>query len=168
MALRLVSGLVAENNFLEVNVTGKNCLNVEIRVSRGDTPRVIGKSGAHFKAIRAVMHEVGVQNGMLIGVPQVLPAIHGSAGDRFPKFKPNPKWPKDEVRKLMLDVVAAATGDDAAVAVNETKDAYKCEVMVKMGSRIPDCRKVDLFSHLSVLFSAIGKTCGVILSFDFE
>jgi len=168
LVVRMVSGLIVENRHLEVSVGGRNCVNVEIRVSRSDTPRVIGKAGAHFKAIRSILLQIGMTQGKLIEVPQVLPAIHGGVPEKLPKFHPNPNWPKGELTRLIKDVVEAATGRGAGVVLNATAEAYKCEVMVKMGDAMPKEQRAEFFQSLSTLFSAIGKTCGVILSFDYE
>lgn len=147
--------------------------NLSVTPNINDAGKVIGKQGAHFKALKRVMDMIGTVEGksyvlrMEPGTGERRPEIlHQSAG---------PEFNCDEHQELLEDVLGA-TGVDAEILVRMTPGGgigYVFTVRPRTwvadefltGDAI-DQRDPALITALAALFKAAGHRAGVVFQVE--
>jgi len=164
LVTRLFRALVRHENLLEVHYVGSSISGfIQVRASADDTPRIIGKAGAHFKAVSAIVGAGVFRSGIAMSIRPILKPVHPGDGTRLPKFEPNRQWPRDAVRQLVLDAAQWAFGPESGVALIENQDGISATISVQVPASVPDAVATSLATHFAELFTSIGLTNGVIL-----
>ena len=165
LTTRLLRCLVRYNDALEVIADeGSNTVTVSIRCHYADMPRVIGRKGAHFKALREILTVIGRRSGRVVNVPRLMPAVVGiGQRDFHPPFKLNPNWPREEIGRLIHDTANACFGPVGFATVDRDTEHRMFSIVTDAGSR---AEATELAEAFQVLFSSIATSANGSLSVD--
>jgi predicted RNA-binding protein YlqC (UPF0109 family) len=155
-ATRLFKALVVFDDALEVAGSMRGpVLSISVRAHGADTPRLIGRGGQTFNAVRAVVVVAAARTGLRVSFPGVSDPIKG-VGEMLPEFIPAPNWPKLEFERLLTDTCEAAFGITLLERFerNGTMD-YIAHVKGSDGIR------TQMEPYFQTLFRTIGQRYGV-------
>ena len=160
LLFRLCAALVEDKTALRIVPSFVGDLeSLEIMCAPDDGPRLIGKGGTIFQALKWVVAAAGAKVGRRINLDTVL-AERTAKQHRFPPFKFNPDWPAGETTKLLADVVDDVFFFPASVSLlmSSSGDESRASWRVTLSNR------TDLTDgageQLSNLFNAISTTNG--------
>jgi|SRR6266571_3947972 len=162
----LVSHLAQREKDLRIEV--KPCgtmLSVWIGCHAEDAPRIIGKGGAHHKALARIVHAIGQKNKMLIK----LEAIQAERLEVFEAsmwgFKPNRNWDKAGIKRLLLEAcrMVFRNGDCVQVVGQDDDPQHQTMFFVSVARNEPMELVLEMTNDLNTLFNAIGKRRGRLL-----
>ena len=100
-----------------------------------DQGRLIGKGGATFYALEAVMWYAGLVQGK----PERVKLISLPKSDRTPPkspFKPNPKWDRKALGKLMDIITTACLGKKLAWVIEEQPEPCQAVISIRMEKKV--------------------------------
>jgi len=165
---RLVSGFLLHPEELQIDVApgdGSGTLEITLRAPRGDTCRLIGGGGKHFRALEFIVGRMGVK---YMQPARLLPIPRSDFGplDKNPKFEPKADWPKEEIIELLREVCLACLNHELLQITAADNGEYSTKLTVKVSTDEP-LRIVEEFATaLRELFDDIGKAKGRILYID--
>lgn len=158
---RILKGLCRNSSAVEVNVdtASASSMVVSMRVHDEDVPRVIGRRGAHHRAIGQILSCIGRRHRVVITLTRLLEPVVGSSVRTFhPPFRMTKDWPKQEVRQLLQDVSTMCFGQ-VGVVFNERTDGHMDMIVAVEPGELH--RALALAESFQALFSSIATTnCG--------
>lgn len=165
LVTRLFRALVRHEQLLEVAGRGSALSGfVEARAAADDTPRIIGKKGAHYRAVAAFVQDGARRQGAALRLAPVLDPIHPGDGQRMPRFQPRPDWPEEALTALIRDTATWVFGPSVGVALLPSADRFSATVSIRVPRTVADEDLSRLSAHFVDLFQGIGLTHGVVLS----
>lgn len=161
---RVHQSLIRHTNLLEVAFRGGELSGfIEVRAARDDTPRLIGKGGAHFRALSWMITQGASIRNVHFAL-RVLEAVHPGTGERLPKFRPNPNWPRKEIEQLVRDLADWTFEVGHGVAFRVSDDKVGAEVAIKVPAYWRDDAIPDAAEHFTALLQGICLTNGCVIS----
>lgn len=134
---------------------------ITIQVSRGDMGRVIGKAGAHSRALETLVLAIGAKYDTAIRLNIAEPV--GGQRDRYGAFSPHPAWDAAHVVQLLADIGQAVFPQPVkAESIDAPGFATALELRINPRESMALARAVE--QALNVLFNAIGKANGRLLT----
>jgi predicted RNA-binding protein YlqC (UPF0109 family) len=167
LARLIFGGLIAYPEDLEVFVdfNGGNLTEMSIRVNAADRPRVLGKHGKHFKAVKEILALAGARAGRQVILTEMREPVKGQQ-EAFPPFKHDPDWPKAAVLNILRTTGEAIFRE--AFDIEETERDGRCRVVLKLSDAEPGEAVRAATQCLPAVFPSIGMTQGCILSLDLQ
>ncbi len=161
----ILSRMVLRPELLEVTATPlSTSVILTIRGSKGDTPRLIGEGGSHFRAARIIAEALGDKLGARVQCESVLEPIRGEP-DRHARFTVNPDWPREEIEDLIREVVSVIFGGAPEIATQPI-NAQSSAIVVRVPRHDNPAFVRSVGAALAALFTAVGKACGQVLYVD--
>lgn len=167
LATELLTRIIKEITFHHENIRVTSSQlgrshTLAIQVHKGDMPRVLGKSGAHIKALETLAAAIGASGGVTIRLRLLEPEV--GEPDRYEQFRPAENWNSSHVVLLLSDLVEAIFGS-SKVEIFDGEDctsALEVTIATRENKAVIDA----IGNALKVLFKAIGRANGRILTLD--
>lgn len=135
---------------------------LNVRVSRPDMARLIGKQGANIRALTDLMHHVGDRAGIDLRINVTEPSE--GKPDRARKFSPQQEWDSGPVRFLFEQICEAVF---AAPAIVRIEDGHTCNSLICIETAEAGLSSAHkLKAALASLANSIGKANGRIMSLE--
>src|SRR5213595_2093083 len=101
----LVSHLAQREKDLRVEVKPiASMVSVSIECHAEDAPRIIGKGGAHFKALTRIIQAIGSKNKVIIKLGAIqADRLEDSDAPSVWGFKPDKNWDRAGIKRLLLE-----------------------------------------------------------------
>jgi len=165
MLRRMILEIILHPQHLQIKTTGlTRSMTINIQAHKGDTSRIIGTSGAHFRAFKALMAAMGARRGITVTMPKVQEPVIGEA-DNYPPLRESDEWPQVKIMELVRDVALAIFKYPEAVKVL-TQDGEGAVTAVELLVDKSEKLLADaLQPHLETLLEAIGNTHGRTIKF---
>lgn len=114
---------------VETNVL-QSAVEITIAVNASDTPKVIGRKGATFRAIRSILTEICRKHGKHAYVHPLRDGeLNHSAYDPFVS---RAEWPRDEVNAAIFFLVGELALPQARIGVKIKDDGEKTMIDIKV------------------------------------
>lgn len=161
----VLSRMVLRPDLLEVTATPlASCVILTIRGAKGDTPRLIGEGGSHFRAIKLLAEAMGDRLGVRVQCESILEPVRGEV-DRHARFSVNPEWPRDEIEGLLREI-ASVVFDGTPEVETKPINAQSSALVVRVSRAESPAFVRSMNAALNALFTAVGKACGQVLYVD--
>lgn len=145
------------------NHGGERLTRLSIECHRADYPRLVGKRGARFHALRLIVELIGIKIHKTLELVTVVEPTKGEL-EKLPPFKFNAHWPREEIAKLLEDTCTATLVQNFRTYVRESgKGAV---FTVEVAERESRSTKADLPIALNSIFNGIGAANGCIIAVD--
>ncbi len=162
---RLFEGLITHNEALEIiRQDGARTVTMSVRCHANDASRLLGKSGAHFKAVKFIAAAAGLKYSHQVRLAQMLPPVVGSSEPNI-QYRYKPEWPRQAIQTLLADVCLVVFAKPIAVTLNE-KDRMATFV-VNHHRTEPERLVSQLAENVQTLFGSIGMMNGCVITVDF-
>lgn len=162
---RIVKGIALHQGDVEVGLAGEGTMPiVNVRVNRGDMSRLIGKAGAHSRALEVVVAAISAKYGVPVRVFIQEPTT--GMKDRYGGFAPNLNWNSAPLMMLLSDVCDACFSRPTTLDVQDMDVTSTFTVRVDMKEQQPIVQAVSV--ALGILFNAIGRASGRIVAITVE
>lgn len=160
---RICKGVIQYNNHFTLKKTfsGASLTKYNICCHAADSPRILGKGGDRFQALRLLMRIVGAKYGRQMKLETMEKPTIGAPAP-FPKFKYNPKWPREQIKVMLQDICDNLFADKAEVGIVEATGS--AILTVRHGIHEPFAESVA--PALENIFNGVGTTNGCNLSVD--
>jgi len=162
MVSKILSGIAIHKDSVKISVEqlARSAV-ICAQVHSADMPRAIGRGGAHIKALTKIVGDIGLTSG----VPLKIRLLEPEAGqrDRYSPFQPKEEWDGKSAHELLTQVASAAISGGAVVERNDGANAVT-EFVVKPMRRQPAREFEELIAALNVLWNAIGRAQGRIVT----
>lgn len=145
---------------------GTSLTSWNLRCNGADRGRIIGKGGERFRSLRVISAFIGQRHGHQVKLLELLPPLIPAVPHPFPRFKPNPDWPKDQIVYMASILFRAMFGERADVQPVDTSTGAVLRVLV--GHQLPPGDQFAIQEAMDNLFAAIGTTHGADLSVDID
>jgi len=144
-------------------VSGVTANKYTVSWNAADFPRIVGSKGSRFRALRRFMELAGQKSGYFFSLKQIEEPKIGEP-KQFPPFKYNPRWPRDQVVKLLQDLCDLVFIDDAKVTLHEGEKA--AILLVQHSAREQINVTANIAEDFNSIFSGVGITNGCDLTVD--
>ena len=162
---RILNGLISHTGDLEIikQYSGGSLTKYTIRSHVADAPRIMGKGGLRFRAYRFILACIGQKFNKQIQLDNMLDPVVGQP-EQFPRYKFNPRWPKEEIEALLQDMCDAIFSFPCGIILVEGAGSAIFQIM-------HDPRESAAFIEKALppiqdLMQAIGVTNGCQISID--
>ncbi len=157
-----MKALVTDNGGFEHQIkTSPQAVIVSVRpASSGDMSRLLGKKGAHFKALTALMDKAGKNAGKKVFIRTAEP--HDPTRAKLPPFRANPKWPRDEITRLITDTMNLVCTNPGVLLDDSGGTADFIVTLSEVDK--PDAKWIG--PAVNTLFGPIGYLVGVVIAID--
>ena len=162
---RLIAGFIEfreDFKFRKV-FSGDRLTNYNIICNAADCPRVLGKGGERFRALRYLMERAGEKLNRQISLETMESPVVGKPKP-FPKFRYNPKWPRKEVEKLLADTCEAVFTHPVKIELRESMGS--AIFVVKHSDREFPVNVAQVAVCLQNIFRGVGTTNGCQIAVD--
>jgi predicted RNA-binding protein YlqC (UPF0109 family) len=147
--------------FVVCTYTGERIIRFTVRCASFDSPRIIGRGGVRFFALREMVKCIGGKAGYATHLEQVDSVKPVNV--RYEKFVFKPDWPKDEIRELLWEILAAACSNQATISAVPDGNAVVYQVQLHAEESDETLRQL---TTLHELFAVIGVANGCQLAVD--
>ncbi len=141
-------------------------VSVSIECHAEDAPRIIGKGGAHFKALTRIVQAIGSKNKLLIRLNAIeAERLEDSDAPSTWGFKPDRNWDRAGIKRLLLETCRMVFRNGDCIQVIERDDNAQTLTMffVSVARNEPMELCLEMTNDLNTLFNAIGKRRGRLL-----
>lgn len=164
LIISLVTGLIKYPNRLVVHedFSGETMTELSLSLHGADVPRVKGKNGRHFKAVKRLVEIAGRKLGLTCDLTMIRPTPTAPA-ERFPTYVYNPDWPRESVRNIIEQVFNSCTVVGAK-RISHTEKGGRCRFEVVVNAIEKADLIEDVVANLTPLLTAIGMNAGCVVA----
>lgn len=149
-----------ELQFIPLGTGSRVILNVQVNAS--DTGSVLGKGGAHFRALGTLAALMGQRAGVRLTLNRMKEPEPGERADPAKKVKLKKVWASDKVSDLLERTACSVLTHPTAVTV-EDADSVTSFLTIRHSPREIAALVEALVTACEPLFNAIGKMNGRVL-----
>jgi predicted RNA-binding protein YlqC (UPF0109 family) len=163
----LISEFVIHPEDVAVNITTDDpIVKVRLACHAGDRGKLIGRGGAHFKAIADICNVWADRHNFIIEVKKIEAQQQG-VPEPYGRFTPRTVWPKDRIVGLVEQLCRLVLRDDTSIQLDVFDKTDESEIRVHTSEEEP-LRSIDRISRsLGVIVRAAGNRHGRMLSLRF-
>lgn len=164
---RTAKGFIAYPENLEVVCTysGDRLTILNLRAHAADSPRLVGRHGLRFAALRLLLAEAGAKAGRELKLDRLMSPVIGEP-EVMPPFQRRDDWPKEPIRALLRDCCEALFSGGAEIECRDVGGNAVFTLTISEKEPGPESSVGEKVDCLRSIFSAIGPTNGIQLSID--
>src|SRR6266550_4699768 len=140
-------------------------LSVSIGCHAQDAPRIIGKGGAHHKALARILSCIGQKNKVLVKLEAIQAERLKVSEASMWGFKSDQNWDKVGIRRLLLETCRMVFRDGDCIQIADRDDDAQMQTLffVSVARNEPMELCLAMTNDLNTIFNAIGKRRGRLL-----
>lgn len=165
---QLLGGIAAFPDDIEVIIdySGGTTTEMSLRCNAADMPRILGKAGAHIRAVKEIAAAFGERHDRIIHLTAIRQPVKGEKPSRFPPYRFRPDWPREAVENLAR-ATASALFKHPVEATSE-QNGERCRFTIKLSHSEPDTRVNRITPSLAKIIQSIAFTQGCAATLDVE
>jgi|SRR2546426_2563525 len=140
---------------------------LRIQCHAEDAPRIVGKAGAHHKALLRIARVIGARHDARVEIAVEAPQLPEELRAKTAwGFTPDPAWDRDGIKVLLREICRLVFGETVEVHASDDDAQAKTVFTVWVDRREPLELVLAMTNDLNTLFNVIGKRRGRLLAVD--